>query len=312
MKPEVLITGPLMPFMTEALERRYVVHKLYEAENRDALLKAVGPRIRGVATGGHHGPDAALIDALPKLEIISSFGVGTDSIDVAHAQARGIVVCNTPDVLNDEVANFTIALLLAVQRKIVVYDRYIREGRWLGDDPPLTRSLAGSKIGMVGMGRIGRTIAEKLAVFHTPIAYFARNKRPELPYRHYSDLVALAKDSDVLIVIVPGGKETEKLVNRAVIDALGPEGVLVNVARGPVVDEDALVAALKEGRLGGAGLDVFAREPHVPPELFALDNVVLAPHQGSATVETRRAMGELVLKNLEAYFNGEKPPTPLP
>jgi hydroxypyruvate reductase 2 len=310
MKPDVLVNGRQMPHVLERLEERYALHKLYEAKDADAFLREIGPGIRGIATT--QGASAALIDALPKLEIISSVGVGTDSIAVEHARGRGIRVANTPDVLNDDVANLAIMLLLATTRKFVAYDRYVRQGRWVREGvPPLTQSIAGRQIGIVGLGRIGRVIAEKLAAFHCKIAYFARHERPDAPYPYYPNLVDLARDSFALIVIVPGGAETEKLINQPVIEALGPEGILINVARGSVVDEPALVAALAEGRLGGAGLDVFADEPRVPEELFAMENVVLQPHQGSATMETRRAMGDLMLENLDAHFAGRPLPSPL-
>jgi hydroxypyruvate reductase 2 len=310
MKPDVLVNGSQMPHVMHELETRYTLHKLCAAADPDAFLRQVGQRIRAIATT--RGATASLIDACANLEIISSFGVGTDSIDVAHAKKRGVIVCNTPGVLNDEVANTAIALLLAAIRKVVAYDRYVRDGRWVREgNPPLTRGLAGKTVGIVGMGRIGRTIAEKLKAFHCEIAYFARRRRDEVPYRYVPELVALARASFALIVIVPGGAETEKLIDRRVIDALGPEGTLINVSRGSVVDEPALVAALEEGRLGGAGLDVFADEPNVPAPLLAMENVVLQPHQGSATVETRRAMGDLMLANLAAHFEGRKLPSPL-
>jgi hydroxypyruvate reductase 2 len=313
MRPDVLACGRLMPHVMEGLEQRYTLHKLYEAEHPAPFLRAVGGKIRGMATSTFFGAPASLIDACPKLEIIASFGVGTDSLDVAHARSRGVIVTNTPDVLNDDVANLAVLLLLAATRKLVAYDRYVREGRWVREgDPPFTHGIAGRTIGIVGMGRIGRVIAEKLGPFRCDIAYFARRERRDAPYRYYSDLVALARDSAALIVIVPGGRATEKLVDRRVMDALGPDGVLVNVARGSVVDEEALVAALEEGRLGGAALDVFVDEPNVPEALFAMDNVILQPHQGSATVETRRAMGDLVLANLAAHFEGKPLPSPLP
>jgi hydroxypyruvate reductase 2 len=313
MKPEVLVIGEQMPHVMAALERDYTLHKLHKAKDPDALLKELAPRLTAIATGGHHGVGAAVMDALPKLEIISSVGVGTDAIDVTYARKRGIAVCNTPDVLNDDVANLAIALLLAVTRKLVAYDRYVRDGRWVSEGyPPFTRATAGTKVGMLGMGRIGQTIAEKLKVFRCEIAYHSRRPAPQLPYRHYPSLVDLAAASDALIVIVPGGRSTEKLVDRPVLDALGPKGVLINIARGSVVDEEALVAALEEGRLGGAGLDVFADEPNVPEALFKMENVVLQPHQGSATVETRRAMGDLMLQNLAAFFAGKPLLTPLP
>jgi hydroxypyruvate reductase 2 len=310
MKPDVLVNGEQMPHVMERLAERYQLHKLHEAGDGAELLRNVGSRIRGIATG--RGASASLIDALPNLEIISSFGVGTDAIDVEHARKRGIRVANTPDVLNDDVANFAIMLLLATMRNFVAYDRYVREGRWAREGaPPLTRGIAGRQVGIVGLGRIGRVIADKLRVFHCEIAYFSRHERKDAPYRYYSDLVGLARDSAALVVIVPGGAETRNLIDASVIDALGPKGILVNVARGSVVDEPALVKALAEGRLGGAGLDVFADEPNVPEALFKMDNVVLQPHQGSATVETRRAMGDRMLENLAAHFEGRKLPSAL-
>ena len=313
MKPDVLVNGMQMRHVMEVLERDYTLYKLFDPKDMDAVLKDVAPRIRAIATGGHHGASAALIDALPNLELISSVGVGTDAIDVGHAKKRGVIVCNTPGVLDDEVANLAIALLLAVTRKLVAYDRFVRDGRWVKEgNPPLTCTIAGSKVGLLGMGRIGRAIAEKLKAFYCEVAYHTRSPRPDVPYPHYPDLVKLAADVGVLIVIVPGGRATQKLVDRRIIDALGPKGILINVARGSVVDEEALVAALHEGRLGGAGLDVFVDEPNVPPALFPMENVVLQPHQGSATVETRRAMGDLMLANLAAHFAGRPLLSPLP
>lgn len=305
MKPHVLAAGRLMPHIMAALEDAYDLHKLHEAADPAAFLKAVGPQVRAIATSTFHGCTAELMDACPALEIVSSFGVGFDSLDLDHARRRGIAVANTPDVLDDDVANLAIALLLATSRDLVAKDRYVREGRWARQgDPPLSRGIAGRQIGIVGLGRIGRAIAAKLAVFGCVVAYHARNARPDQPWRHYPDLVALARDSMALIVIVPGGAATRHLIDRRVMDALGPDGILINVARGSVVDEAALVAALAEGRLGGAGLDVFADEPNVPAALMAMDNVVLQPHQGSATIETRRAMGDLVVSNLAHHFAG--------
>jgi hydroxypyruvate reductase 2 len=313
MKPDVLVNGKLMPHVMAELEKRYALHKLYEAEEPDAFLRRVGESVRGIATGTAYGVPASLIDACPNLEIISSFGVGTESHAVAHAKSRGVIVCNTPDVLNDDVANLAVALLLATTRNLVAHDCYVRQGRWAREgDPPLARGLAGRQVGIAGLGRIGRAVAEKLEVFRCELAYFARNRRPDVSYRYYSDLVRLAEDSAVLIVIVPGGRATQRLIDRKVIDALGPEGILINVSRGSVVDEPALVAALQEGRLGGAGLDVFANEPNVPEPLLRMNNVVLQPHQGSATVETRLAMGNLVLANLAAHFEERPLPSPLP
>ena len=310
MKPNVLLVSQMMPHVVAALDAAYNVHRLFEAGDRDAYLGEVGGAIRGIATFGQ--ADRSIIDACPNLEIISSFGVGYDGVDVERAKSRGIIVCNTPGVLNDEVANTAIALLLATTRRIVAYDRWVRDGRWLAEgDPPLTNGLADKTIGIIGLGRIGMAIAEKLAVFHCDIVYHARNRRDDQPYRYFADLVEMAGACAALIVITPGGAGTRHIINRAVLDALGPDGTLINVARGSVVDEEALVAALAEGRLGAAGLDVFANEPHVPEALMGMDNVVLLPHQGSATVETRRAMGDLVVDNLAAHFAGKPPLTPV-
>lgn len=312
MKPDVLVVGELMPHAMRSLAERYTLHRLYEASDRTALLRDVGARIRAFATDGHYGATAAQIDACPNLEIIGCCGAGTDYIDVDYARSKGIPVTNTPGVLNEDTANLGIALLLATTRGFVTYDRYAREGRWKREgDPPLARSIYDRRAGLVGLGRVGGTIAEKLKAFRVEVAYHARNRRPDAPYPYYPDLVALARESDFLILAAPGGAATKNLVDRTVIDALGPDGILINVGRGSVVDEAAMVAALQEGRLGGAGLDVFADEPNIPEALLTMDNVVLQPHLGSATVETRRAMDELLLANLAAHFEGRPLLTPL-
>ena len=313
MKPDVLVVGMLMPHLMQALEERFALHRLYEAADPSAYLAEYGAKIRGAATSTFHGMDAATIDACPNLEIVSSFGVGTDSLDVAHAKKRGVIVTNTPDVLNDDVANLAVALLLAATRNIPAFDRYVRSGRWVREGPPpLARGIAGRTIGIVGFGRIGKAIALKLEVFGCHIAYHARHERPDEPHRYYPRLVDLARDSAALIIITPGGPETDRLVSREVMDTLGPEGILINISRGSVVDETALVAALTEKTLGGAALDVFVDEPNVPEALFDMDNVILQPHQGSATVETRRAMADLVFANLAAHFDGKPLPSPVP
>lgn len=310
MKPELIMVGPMMPHVMEALDSDFTVHRLWEVSDRKALLQEVGSQVRAIATSGNLGASAELMDALPKLEIISCYGVGVDSIDLAHAAKRKIIVTNTPDVLNDDVANMAIALLLATSREIVNGDRYVREGKWLKGAMHLTRAIRGRTLGILGLGRIGKDIARKAEVFGMEIAYHGRSKQ-DVPYRYYAGLVDMARDSDYLVAICPGGPETDKIVNRAVLDALGPEGVFINVARGSVVDEPALVAALQEGRLGGAGLDVFAEEPKVPEALLKMDQVVLQPHAASATHETRRAMGDLVVDNLRAHFTGKPVLTPV-
>lgn len=310
MKPELVMVGPMMPHVMEALDSDFTVHRLWEAADRAALLKQLGGNVRAIATSGHLGADAATMDALPKLEIISCYGVGVDSIDLKHAAERKVIVTNTPDVLNDDVANMAIALLLATSREICNGDRYVREGKWLKGAMRLTRAIRGRQLGILGLGRIGKDIARKAEAFGMKIAYHGRKKQ-DVPFRFYDDLVEMARDSDYLVAICPGGPATDKIVNRAVLDAIGPEGVFINVARGSVVDEPALVAALQEGRLGGAGLDVFAEEPKVPEALLTMEQVVLQPHAASATHETRRAMGDLVVDNLRAHFAGRPVLTPV-
>lgn len=312
MNPEILLVGPLAPPpIMAALETEFTVHRLWEAPDRAALLAAVAGRVRGMATTGELGASAELMDALPKLEIIACYGVGVDAIDRAQARARGIVVTNTPEVLNDDVADLAIALMLAVARRLGEADRFVRSGRWLQEKLGLGHRVSGKRLGIVGLGRIGQVIARRAAAFDMQIGYHQRRASPDLPYPYYADLVELARDSDFLVVIVPGGAATRHLIDRAVLDALGPKGTLINVARGSVVDETALVEALAEGRLGAAGLDVFANEPKVPETLFAMDNVVLLPHIGSATLETRAAMGQLVIDNLRAHFAGQPVLTPV-
>jgi len=306
MKPTVLCATPLIGYAIGKLEADYDFHRLDTAADRDRLLQEVGPSVRAIVTDGQ--ADAALMAACPKLEIVSSFGVGYDGVDVAYAEEKNIAVCNTPDVLNDEVANTAILLLLAVGRRLVAYDRYVRDGRWANEgSPPLTRGLAGKRVGIVGLGRIGKTISDKLQAFGCTIAYHGRSEQAGVTYPFHGDLVELAKNSDALIIITPGGAGTRHMVNRAVLEALGPDGMLVNVARGSVVDEAALVSALADGRLGSAGLDVFENEPQVLEALFAMENVVLLPHQGSATIETRQAMADRMLFNLANWFAGKPP-----
>jgi lactate dehydrogenase-like 2-hydroxyacid dehydrogenase len=311
MKPEVLIVAAMMRRVMDTLASEFTAHRLWEATDQAALLASVGPRIRGIATTGGRGAEAKLIAALPALEIIACYGVGTDAIDLAAARARGIVVTNTPDVLTDDVADLGVALLLAASRRICEGDRYVRSSAWLKGDMGLTRKFSGSKVGILGLGRIGQAIARRCAAFDCAIAWHGPRAKPDVPYRFVPSLVDLAKESDFLVLSCPGGAATRNLVDRRVLDALGPEGILVNVSRGSVVDEAALVAALAEGRLGGAALDVFVDEPRVPPALFAMDNVVLQPHVASATVETRGAMGDLVINNLRNHFASKPVITPV-
>jgi lactate dehydrogenase-like 2-hydroxyacid dehydrogenase len=295
---DILQLVPLRPEVQKELEARYRVHKKEDFEK-------VAGIVRGCVTNGHSGPPPAMIDRMPKLEIIGSASVGYDGIPVEYARSKGIPVTNTPEVLNDDVADLAIALMIMTARKLVVTDRYVRSGRWPKEgEYPLASRASGKRVGILGMGRIGREIGKRAEAMNNKVAYHSRRPVADVPWTHYPSLVELAKNSDFLIVIIPSTPETQKIVSKDVIEALGPDGILVNVARGAVVDEDALVAALVSGKLGGAGLDVFANEPQVPEVLFGMDNVVLQPHVGSATHETRRAMSQLVLDNLDAHFAG--------
>jgi len=305
MKTEILSVAPLYQPCMDRLEADFTVHKLWQAKDRDTMLADVGPRVRGMQAGGASIVPGSLIESLPKLEIISVFGVGYDGIDVAAAKRRGITVTNTPDVLNDCVADLAMGLTIAAARRLSEGDRYVRAGKWLKGPMPLATRVSGKRLGIVGFGRIGQTIAKRASGFEMQIAYHSRRPVADAPFKHYPSLVELAKNSDFLVVITPGGKETFHLINEEVMRALGPKGILLNVARGSVVDEKALVKVLQEGALGGAGLDVFEDEPKVPEALFAMDNVVLAPHVGSATHETRTAMGNLCVDNLVLHFGGK-------
>jgi lactate dehydrogenase-like 2-hydroxyacid dehydrogenase len=308
----VLSMGEMMPAVDRQLEEHFAVHRS-TARPLPEIVAEHGSRIRAIATRGREPTGAALIAALPRLEIISNFGVGYDSIDVAAAKERGVLITNTPNVLDDEVADFTVGLLLATIRRLPQADRHLRAGRWREEGPfPLTATLRDRTVGMLGMGRIGKRIARRIAAFDVPVVYHARRPRPDVSYRFYPDLVAMARDVDTLVAIVPGGPATRFLVNAEVLEALGPRGVLVNVARGSVVDEAALIRALQSGTIHAAGLDVFADEPCVPQALVDLDNVVLIPHAGSATHHTRAIMGRLVVENLVSWFEGRGPVTPVP
>lgn len=313
MKPELLLVSPLPPRVTEALKDDFVLHDYYRAKDKPAMLKEAGGTVRGyISFASAGGADAALMDATPKVEIIANWGVGYDRVDAAAAKQRDIVVTNTPDVLTDCCADLAMALILAVGRRVAEGDRYVRAGNWpKRGNLALATRINGARLGVVGLGRIGKATAKRAEAFDMKIAYFGRNKQKDAPYGYYDDPVTLAKDSDFLLLTCPGGPETHHLVNAEVLNAIGPEGFLVNIARGSVVDEEALVAALKEKRIAGAALDVFAKEPEVPAELMTMDNVVLQPHQSSATSATRRAMDDLVVENLRLHFAGKPVRTPV-
>ncbi len=309
-----LAVAKLSPLFTSQLAAAFTLHeRLHETD--PAAFAAVAPRVRALAASGDSKVGAGLIAALPALEIVSVMGVGYDGVDVEAAKARGVIVTHTPDVLNDDVADLALGLMLCAARQLPAADRYVREGRWLDAPMPLARKMSGARLGLVGIGRIGQAIAKRAEAFGMSIAYTARSARAGLPYRHFPDAVSLAAESDFLVVITPGGAGTRHLVDAAVLQALGKgrgEGILVNVARGSVVDEAALIEALERGVIAGAALDVFEDEPRVPARLLALPQVVVTPHIGSATGQTRQAMADLAFANLREHFAGRRPPTPVP
>jgi lactate dehydrogenase-like 2-hydroxyacid dehydrogenase len=310
MKQRLLITGPMYPATLAALEQAYDAQRLWSAPDKEAVLASMS-EATAVASSNSGGINGETMARLPKLKVIAHFGVGYDTVDVDAARKRGIAVTNTPDVLTEEVADLALALLLATIRRVPQGDRYVREGKWLKGAMALTESLQGRTVGIIGMGRIGRAIARRCEAFGVKLAYQGPSRKPDLAWPHYKDPVELARDCDVLVVACPGGEATKGLVSRAVIDALGADGFLVNIARGSVVDEPALIEALQNGRIRGAGLDVFADEPRVPEAFFAMENVVLQPHVASATHPTRQAMGQLVIDNLAAHFAGKPLVTPV-
>ncbi|THK39583.1 2-hydroxyacid dehydrogenase [Ensifer sp. MPMI2T] len=298
----------MMPLIMEELHRDHTVHRLYEAADRPALEAAL-PSIRAVATGGGTGLSNDWIEKLPSLGIIAINGVGTDKVDLAHARSRNIDVTTTPGVLTDDVADLGIALMLAVLRRLGEGDRLVREGRWAaGEQLLLGHSPKGKRIGVLGLGQIGRALALRAEAFGMSVRYWNRSKLTDVKWVAHESPADLARDSDVLAVCVAASAATQNVVDASVLEALGPQGIVVNVARGSVVDEDALIEALRSGTIAGAGLDVFVNEPKIRSEFHSTPNTVLMPHQGSATVETRLAMGRLVLANLAAHFAGQKSP----
>ena len=311
MKPDLLMVGAVHRPTQIALENAYTVHKLWEAQDRDAFLASVAEKVTAVSTTGSRGIDDATMGKLPKMKVIAHFGVGYDSVDVDAATRRGIVLTNTPDVLTEDVADIALALMLAAIRRLAQGDRYVRSGAWLKGPMALAPSVQGKVVGIVGLGRIGKAIAKRCEAFNLTIAYTGRTRQAGVAYAYWPDALSLAREVDILIVAAPGGDSTRGLINRAVLEALGPEGTVVNIARGSLIDEPAMIEALKTGKLGAAGLDVFDKEPQVPAELLALDNVVVQPHVGSATHTTRLAMGQLVIDNLAAFFAGKPLVTPV-
>jgi lactate dehydrogenase-like 2-hydroxyacid dehydrogenase len=312
-KVDLLVYGPRKPIVDNGFADQFVLHTFETRGDLDRLTPEAAEKIRGVAiTLNSVRGDAETLARFPKLEIVSTFGVGYDHVDAAYARDHNIIVTNTPDVLTEEVADTALGLLIATLREFVKADRYVRSGLWMTQPFPLSvGSLRDRTVGIVGMGRIGQAIGRRLEASKVPVVYHSRNPAAGVSYKHYPDLIEMAKAVDTLIVIVPGGSSTAKMINADVMKALGPRGVIVNLARGTVIDEQAMIAALKSGGILAAGLDVFENEPTVPDELRAMHNVVLLPHIGSASVVTRNAMDQLVVDNLKAWFAGKPPLTPV-
>ncbi len=307
----VLALLDIRPVYTAMLAERHDLHRYDLIENKQKFLDEMGDQIRAVVTSARFGVPEDLLAQLPNLEVITSFGVGHDVFDLKALRDRGIRLTTTPDVLTDDVADTAIMLMHATLRQLVLGDDWVRSGKWAANGPmALTRSVRGKKLGIVGLGRIGKAIASRAVPSGVEVGYFGRNKK-DVAYRFFEDLTALATWSDILVLSCPGGAATNGIVNEAVLDALGKDGVLINIARGSVMDEPALIRALQHGLIAGAGLDVFENEPDIDPAFANLDNVVLYPHLASGTMETRDAMGQLVIDNLEAWDERQELITPL-
>jgi lactate dehydrogenase-like 2-hydroxyacid dehydrogenase len=313
-KPDVLLVGPPKPLIVNGLSAAFTVHPLAVAADKEKFLQSIGPRVRAIACSVvSENVTRQIMEHCPRLEIVSTFGVGYSHVDVAWAGAHNVTVTNTPDVLTEEVADTAMGLLLCTVRELPQAERHLRAGKWPNADYRLSvATLRNRTVGVVGMGAIGRAIARRLDAFKVPVVYHTRNAVPGLSYRHYPKLADMARDVDILLVIVPGGPATKNLINAEILEALGPKGILINMARGTVVDEPALIKALQTGTILSAGLDVFVNEPNVPSELVAMEHVVLFPHLGSASVATRDRMDQLVVDNLLAWVAGKPPLTPVP
>lgn len=308
MKPEILLVEPMMQIIEERLDEAYTVHRLYEPAQKAAIDAAL-PGIRAVATGGGTGLSNEWIEKMPSLGVIAINGVGTDKVDLKFARGRNIDVTTTPGVLTDDVADIGIALMLGVLRHVAKGDAFVRQGRWGAEGFPLGNSPKGKRVGILGLGQIGKAFGKRAEAFGMAVRYWNRSPVTDTNWKSCASPSQLAEDSDVLVVCIAASAATENIVDANVLKALGSSGILINVARGSVVDEDALLAALNDGTIAAAGLDVFVNEPTIRQAFLSAPNTVLMPHQGSATVETRIAMGELVLANIAAHFAGEKPPT---
>ena len=312
MKPEILVVTPIYAPTLAALEREFTVHKLWHASDLKAFLEAVAPNVRGVVTTGIAGVGRQHIDALPRLEIIGCIGNPRGTVDLATARARAIAVTNTPDSIAASVADLAVGLLIAVARRLCECDRFVRAGKWADAAPPAGRDLGGKTCGIIGLGSIGANIARRAEAFGMAVCYHGPREKRDVPYRYYADLAAMARNCDCLMVTCPATDATRNLVDARILDALGPDGLIVNVARGSIVEESALIAALKEKRIAGAGLDVYRDEPRVSAELVGFDNVVLTPHIGSTTREIREERGAKLIANLRAHFSGHAVLNPVP
>jgi len=311
-KPDILVVVPTRPKQMEMLESAYVLHRHDKADDRDALVKEVGEKIRGVVTMGSKGLSGDLLARLPNLEIVACGSVGYDTVDIDGCKARDIPVTNTPDVLTNDVADVAMALTFDIVRGLTRGERWVREGLWRDKGMmPLTTTLTGKTMGIIGYGRIGKAIAQRAEAFEMNVAYHGRTKQDGVSHAYFGSPEALAQACDVLMLACPGGDETKGLVSREVLQALGPDGYVVNIARGSVIDEPVLLEFLKEKKIKGAALDVFENEPKIDETFFALENVVLQPHVGSGTEETRDAMSQLVVDNLAAHFAGKPLLTPV-
>ena len=312
-KPDVLLVGAKKPVLMKGFEGKVTLHHWLDAKDKAAFVKEIGNKIKAIAIAyTANKVDGNFLQQFPHLEQVSSFGVGYDHIDAKWAGEHGIVVTNTPEVLNEEVADTALGLLLCTVRELPQSERYLRAGKWKAGHYPLTKAtLRDRTVGMVGMGRIGKAIARRLEAFGVPVVYHSRNAQAGVKYKYYPKLIDMARDVDTLMVIVPGGASTKNMINAEVLEALGPRGVLINMARGSVVDEPALIEALQKRTIYSAGLDVFANEPDVPKELIEMDHIVLFPHLGSSTEATRAAMDQLVVDNILAWAASKPPLTPV-
>jgi len=304
MKPDILLMLELFPVTMDTLENNYTVHRYWQADKPDELLADIAQRVTAVVTDGGRGVEASVLEQLPKVKVVTVMGVGVDSVALSYCKDRNIKVTNTPHVLSDDVADLGVALMLAVSRRLVYADKYCRTGQWADQGPmPLTTRMSGKRAGIFGMGSIGLRLAKRLEAFDMNVSYCNRNKRSDVNYQYVADLKYMATEVDYLIVTASASASTQKTVNADVLAALGPEGFLINISRGSLVDEDALIAALADGTIKGAGLDVFDGEPNINTALLTFDNVVLQPHQASATFDTRKAMGQVVCENLNSFFS---------